>query len=93
MNSIVNTCILLSALFLFGFAFIKICILDVKFTVQKLASILFILASTSFAGKIILPREVNMLWLKIATLSLIIGVILWVIGDKRTATRDRRRVI
>lgn len=83
MHNILNTSILLSALVLFGIAFTKICTMDETLRPHKIAAVLFVLASSSFAARVIFPRVVNGLWLKIATLSLIVGILLWLIGDRR----------
>lgn len=83
LNDILNTCILLSSVVLFGLAWIKICIMDSPLNLQKVSALLFILASTSFAGRVLLPKVIVGAWFKIAILSLLVGVLLWIIGDRR----------
>ena len=89
--------VLISSMALIFLAFYKLCILDNKLDGHTIALLLIIFGVCSIGGDTIVPTVLSRNWDLIGQASLMAGVFIWIIGDKRRVgsfydRKDRRLI-
>ncbi len=83
MHNIAIGLVILSATALFFLSWFKLCILDDALDGHSAALLLIIFGACTIGGDVVLPQALNDNWDLIGQASLILGIYVWIIIDRR----------